>query len=162
MARPDYIPHGVLALVILLTPILPTAGLQLLDNLVVRIALVFGLLYAITQGALLGLLALLAVGSLYLERNRRKVHQARQKFAELPDPEAAERPATVEEESEPQDTVPVIAFEEPSGDVTTYLPKSGMGSNDFASVAPTLNEKDPLPTVPLGAKSASLFKPFVM
>lgn len=162
MARPDYIPHGILALVVLLTPILPSAGLQLLDNLAVRIALVFGLLWAITQGALLGLLAFLAIGSLYLERNRRKVHKARQVFAELPDPENVERPATVEEESQPQETVPVVAFEEPSGDVTTYLPKSGMGNNEFEPVAPTLNEKDPLPTVPLGAKSASLFKAFVM
>jgi hypothetical protein len=37
-----------------------------------------------------------------------------------------------------------------------------MGSNEFAPVAPTLNEKDPLPTVPLGTKSAHLFKKFVM
>lgn len=162
MARPDYIPHGLLVLVILLTPVLPTGALLILDNLFVRIAVVVGLLWAITQGGLLGLMALLAVGSLYMERNRRKVHIARDVFTELPDPVRAERPATVEEEAQPQETVPVVPFEEPSGDVSTYLPKNGMGSNEFAPVAPTLNEKDPLPTVPLGTKSAYLFKKFVM
>lgn len=148
-------------LVVLLSPIAPTALLLALDNLFVKIALVGGVLWATTQSPLSALLTLLAIGSLYMERNRRKVNLARKVFAELP--QASDPPqATVEEEAQPQQTVPVVAFEEPSGDITTYLPKQGMGSNSFAPVAPTLNEKDPLPTVPLGAKSATLFKSFVM
>jgi hypothetical protein len=148
-------------LVVLLSPIAPTALLLALDNLFVKIALVGGFLWATTQSPLSALLTLLAIGSLYMERNRRKVNLARKVFAELP--QASDPPqATVEEEAQPQQTVPVVAFEEPSGDITSYLPKQGMGSNSFAPVAPTLNEKDPLPTVPLGAKSATLFKSFVM
>lgn len=161
MKLADSIPCGVLALVVLLSPVAPTAALLALDNLFVKIALVAAFLWATTQGALMGVLALVAIGSLYMERNRRKVNLARKVFADLP--QASDPPqATVEEEAEPQDTVPVVAFDEPSGDVATYLPKAGMGSNEFAPVAPTLNEKDPLPTVPLGAKSAGLFRAFVM
>jgi hypothetical protein len=161
MRQAELLSVGIPALVVLLSPIAPTALLLALDSLFVKIALVAAFLWATTQGPLLGVLALLAIGSLYLERNRRKVNLARKVFAEIP--QASDPPqATVEEEAEPQDTVPVVAFDEPSGDIATYLPKGSMGSNEFAPVAPTLNEKDPLPTVPLGAKSAVLFKSFVM
>lgn len=161
MRQADLLPLGICGLLVLLTPLVPTALLLALDNLFVKIALVAVFLWATTQGPLTGVLVLLVLGSLYLERNRRKVNLARKVFAELP--QASDPPqATVEEEAEPQKTVPVVAFEEPSGDVTNYLPKAGMGSNEFAPVAPTLNEKDPLPTVPLGNKSAGLFKAFVM
>jgi hypothetical protein len=161
MHQADLLSVGIPALIVLLSPIVPTALLLALDSLFVKIALVALFLWATTQGALTGVLALLAIGSLYLERNRRKVNLARKVFAEIP--QASDAPqATVAEEAQPQDTVPVVPFEEPSGDVSTYLPKAGMGSNEFAPVAPTLNEKDPLPTVPLGTKGASLFKSFVM
>jgi len=161
MRQSDIVLFGSLALVVLLSPITPTALLLALDNLFVKAALVTLFLWATTHGALSGILALLAIGSLYLERNRRKVQLARKVFAELP--QASDPPqATVEEEAQPQDTVPVVAFDEPSGDLATYLPKQGMGSNAFAPIAPSLNEKDPLPTVPLGNKSAGLFKEFIM
>jgi hypothetical protein len=161
MRQAELLSVGIPALVVLLSPIAPTALLLALDSLFVKIALVAAFLWATTQGPLIGVLALLAIGSLYLERNRRKVNLARKVFAEIP--QASDPPqATVEEEAEPQDTVPVVAFDEPSGDIATYLPKGSMGSNEFAPVAPTLNEKDPLPTVPLGTKGATLFKPFVM
>ena len=63
----------VLTVIILFSQFLPTDILLLLDNFVVRIAIVFALLYLISLGPTAGILGLMAVAVMYLERNRRKL-----------------------------------------------------------------------------------------
>jgi hypothetical protein len=107
-------------------------------------------------------MGLMAVAMLYMERNRAKVSAARTKFNEI---QEASDPAemTVEQEGESQETVPVREFRQARPSESIYLPGPKVGDDDFDAVlgAPDLNHKKVLPTVPLGEKSAYLFKDYL-
>lgn len=162
MKRQDTILIGIALILAFAAPAIPTGILWLLDTLVVRILLVIGLIYAAHLSPLIGLAALIAICMLYMERNRNKVVQARLKFEKL---QEAKDPAemTVAEESEPQDTVPVREFREAEEGKAIYLPGAQVGNNEFQELDPdySLNEKRALPTIPIGNKSAPLFKDFL-
>ncbi len=137
-----------LSLLILFSSALPTGLLLLLDNVVVRLLVVLGLLFLISMGPTAGIFGFLAIASLFLERNRRKVGVALQKI-DLMD-NAAPQQATVEQEGQPQKTVPVNAFDKPQNEETIYMPKDieeCMDITNFEPVAPTMNEKAVLATV---------------
>ena len=143
-------------------PALPVAVLLLLDTLIVRILLVIGLIVASHSSPLVGLAALIAICMLYMERNRSKVLDARIKFAQLKEAKDAAQ-MTVEEEAKPQETVPVREFREADDRESIYLPGAQTGKNDFQELAPdySLNDKRALPTIPIGNKSAPLFKDYL-
>lgn len=147
-----------LAAVILIAPALPTGLLMLLDTVVVRIAVVLGLLFAITIGPVEGLLALVAVGALALERNRRKVAVARAKL-DLMD-QQRERPATVAELAEPQTTVPVRSFDNAEDLSLHFLPGESTGSDEFHPVvgSTSLNHKEIFESAPNGSAAGAIFE----
>ena len=137
-------------------------ALLLLDNIVVRVLVVAALLYSITQGPLIGLATLVAIGLLFIERNRHKVSLARNKFEQIM--EASDSPQmTVEQEGVPQNTVKVREFDEADGREAIFLPGKNTGNDEFNRVpwSEELNDKRALKTVPLGNKSAYLFKDFL-
>lgn len=140
------LPYFILfSLLILLTPILPSSILLLADNLLVRILIVLLLLFLIGRGPTAGLFGLFAIGVLYLERNRRKVIVARNKFNAI---DVNYKPQmTVEQESQPQQTVPVVSFNRPPrDDEMPYIPTDDCGSDTWQPVAPTINMKNVLNT----------------
>ena len=162
MAQKEYLIAGLIAFVGFAAPIIPSLFMQLLDNILIRIVVVLLATYAITQGPMIGIATIIAIGLLYMERNRQKVNGARRKFEQI---QEASDPAqmTVEEEGVPQNTVPVRAFEEPDAINSTYLPGSRTGSDEFNRVflSEDLTDKRILPTVPIGNKSAPLFKDYL-
>jgi hypothetical protein len=162
MNRNEYIVGTALVLVAILAPLSPWTLLSLLDNLLVRLAILLGLVAAVYHGYATGLLALVVIGLLYMERNRRKVTQARKRFDNLTAEDLKRPQATVEEEGTPQDTVPVVEFDTPQDVEFGYLPPKKMGSDEFNRVpfSENLDQKTPLPTVPIGAKSADIFNKF--
>jgi hypothetical protein len=135
----------VLTVIILFSQFLPTGVLLSLDNFAVRIAIVFALLYLISLGPTAGILGLMTIGVMYLERNRRKVVVAAKKI-DLMDWSRPEY-ATVEEASEPQKTVPVNEFDKPNEEEFDYMPHDTCDSGNFEPVAPTINEKAVLSTI---------------
>lgn len=147
-----------LAAVIVIAPLAPTWFLMLLDNFLVRIAVVAAVLFAVTAGPAEGLLALMVVGALFLERNRRKVAVAQQKI-DLMD-QQRERPATVAELGESQTTVPVRRFDTEEDLSLHFLPGDDMGSDQFHPVggAVSLNAKEVFEGVPNGSAAASIFE----
>ena len=145
MYRTELVYFSVLTVVILFTPFLPTGLLMLLDNFIARILVVLALLYLISLGPTAGILGLIAVAVMYLERNRRKVSVVAKKIDEM-DWSRPEQ-ATVEEEGEPQKTVPVNEFDTPQDEETDYFSKETCDSGNFEPVAPTINEKAVLSTV---------------
>ena len=163
MNKNEYVIGTALVLVAVLTPLSPWALLSLLDNLLVRVVLLVGLVAAVYHGYATGLLALMVIGLLYMERNRRKVDQARKRFDNLTAEDVKRTQATVEEEGTPQDNVPVVEFDTPQDVEFGYLPPKKMGSDAFERVpfSEDLDDKGPLPTVPIGAISAPLFNKFV-
>ena len=163
MNKNEYVIGTAHVLVAVLTPLSPWALLSLLDNLLVRVVLLVGLVAAVYHGYATGLLALMVIGLLYMERNRRKVDQARKRFDNLTAEDVKRTQATVEEEATPQDNVPVVEFDTPQDVEFGYLPPKKMGSDAFERVpfSEDLDAKGPLPTVPIGAVSAPLFNKFV-
>lgn len=152
----DYMHLIIMAAVILLTPSLPNGILFLFDSIIIRITVVLFLLYMIGTDYMGGLLALLMIGSIFLERNRRKVLIARNSVDKM-DPYASNK-MTVEEEGKPQKTVKVLPFYTPDLEVISYEPKRDMGSNEFHPIAETIDHKNPLETIPLGEKSADMYE----
>jgi hypothetical protein len=158
----DYLIAGGIAAIGFASPVIPTMALLLLDNIVVRVLVVAALLYSITQGPLIGLATLVAIGLLFIERNRHKVSLARNKFEQIM--EASNSPQmTVEQEGVPQNTVKVREFDEADGREAIFLPGKNTGNDEFNRVpwSEELNDKRALKTVPIGNKSAYLFKDFL-
>jgi hypothetical protein len=145
----------VLSILILATPFLPSGLLFMLDNMVVRLAMIALLLFFIHVGPTAGLFGLIAIAVLYLERNRRKVGAALEKLDAMDATKKLQ--ATVEEATTPQQTVPVLPFDTPSHEETDFLP----GDDDydmthFEPVAPSINQKTVLASIyNTGSASAS-------
>lgn len=145
MYRTELLYFVVLTVIILFSQFLPTGLLMVLDNVVMRIAIVALLLYLISIGPTAGIFGLLAVAIMFLERNRRKVAVAAKKI-DLMDFNRPEQ-ATVEEAAKPQTTVPVNDFDTPEDIETDFLPHETCDSGNFEPVAPTINQKAVLSTI---------------
>ena len=153
MYRTELMYFIVLTVIILFSQFLPTGLLLLLDNFLIRILVVLLLLYLITLGPTAGILGLMAVAVMYLERNRRKVVVAAKKL-DLMDWQKPEY-ATVEEAAKPQTTVPVNEFDKKTDEESYYIPNTTCDITDFEPVAQTINEKAVLSTIyPLSGQSA--------
>lgn len=149
----------VLAGIALLTPALPTNMLMILDNLFFRLASILLVLYTINLGPQIGLMTLLVVGLLYLERNRRKIQIAAARINTMDNNDGIAPQATIVQSSIPQRTVPVQRFDEPEDLSLHFLPGDHMGSNDFQPVrGESLNDKIALDSSPLGEHAASVFE----
>jgi hypothetical protein len=149
----------VLAGIALLAPALPTKLLMILDNLFFRLASILLVLYAISLGPQIGLMTLLVVGLLYLERNRRKISAAAARINAMDNNDGIAPQATVAQESMPQRTVPVQDFNQPEDLSLHFLPGDHMGSDEFHPVGgESLNDKIALDSAPLGEHAASVFE----
>ena len=146
-----------LAFIILATPSMPNRVLMLLDNIILRVLAIVVLLYAISCSPIVGLLALVAIGSLYLERNSRKVAVATSKI-DMMDSSGDAKPATMEQLATPQKTVPVRRFDEAEDISLHFLPGEHMGSDEFHPIGESLNDKIALPSAPNGEHAASIFE----
>jgi hypothetical protein len=158
----DYLIAGGIAAIGFASPVIPTMALLLLDNIIVRVLVVLALLYAVSEGPLIGLATLVTIGLLFIERNRHKVLNAKFKFEQIM--EASDSPQmTVEQEGVPQNTVKVREFDEADGREAIFLPGKNTGNDEFNRVpwSEELNDKRALKTVPIGNKSAYLFKDFM-
>jgi hypothetical protein len=145
----------VLTALVLLAPFLPSGLLILLDNLIVRLGMVALLLYCIHIGPTVGIFGMIAIASLYLERNRRKVGLALEKLDAMEVPHAPQ--ATVKEASTPQKTVPVRQFDIPAPTESVYVPEDDGSNQDsnFEPVASSINQKAVLSTIyPLSSSSS--------
>jgi hypothetical protein len=145
MYRTELVYFVVLTVIILFSQFLPTNVLLLLDNFILRIAIVLMLLYLISLGPTAGILGLMAISIMYLERNRRKVIEAAKKIDEMD--WTRSKQATVEEASQPQKTVPVNDFDTPQDEESDFFPHETCDSGNFEPVAPTINEKAVLSTI---------------
>jgi hypothetical protein len=145
----------VLTALVLLAPFLPSGLLILLDNLIVRLGMIAVLLYCIHIGPTVGIFGLIAIASLYLERNRRKVGLALEKLDAMEVPHAPQ--ATVKEAGTPQKTVPVRQFDIPAPTESVYVPEDNGSNQDdnFEAIAPSINQKAVLSTIyPLSSTSS--------
>jgi hypothetical protein len=136
----------ILAIVVITSEFLPSGLLMSLDHVIVRIGMVLLLLFLISMGPTAGIMGLMAIAILYLERNRRKVAVAAAKINRM---DVFRKPqATVEQAAQPQRTVPVKPFDKPVEEESAYLPiEEPCDITNFEPVAPTINQKAVLASV---------------
>lgn len=135
----------VLTVIILFSQFLPSGLLLLLDNFLIRILFILLLLYLISIGPTAGILGLMVISTIYLERNKRKVLVAAKKLDEMDWNRLPH--ATIEEASKPQTTVPVNDFDTPIQEESDFFPDESADSGNFEPVAPSINEKSVLATI---------------
>lgn len=164
-----------LAVLFFSTSFISTNVLVVLDLLFVRILAVAFLLWAISQGPAIGILAFLVVAGLFTERNRRKLSSVKIRlYSDMATSMAAaegadglgndgmqkgpERLATTKEESQSQKNVFVPPFEEPElGNVWKWRPEDACKEENWSAVAPTINTKQPTRTIVGGSKTWPFF-----
>jgi hypothetical protein len=127
----------------ILLPFLPNTVFAATDNILVTLLLLVGLVYSLNFGALAGIFTFMAVALTFVERNRRKALpklNATPVFEASLTQQLAPSPPMSPDEVHP-------APETPEEDVLRFLPSSESGDNTFAPVAPSIDEKDPVPTI---------------
>lgn len=139
-----------LTVIVLFSQFLPTILLLSLDNFIIRIIIVIILLYLINIGPTAGIMGFVAISSMYLERNRRKVLVAAKNLNLMEIP----KHITIQEANMPQKTVPVNEFDTPDSKEFDYMPNKS--SDEFEPVAPTINQKAVLASTPL--RSSTLYE----
>jgi hypothetical protein len=142
-------------IIIVSAPFLPCNGLFLLDNIVVRIAMVGVLLYAIQFGTTVGILVLMTIAVLFLERNRRKVGEALKKLDAMEVPKFAD----VHEAYKKTMPVDVPAFDVPIPKEVDFMPHETCENDAFEPVDASINRKEVLSTIyPLAERTDSLYE----
>jgi hypothetical protein len=145
------------AILILSIPIIPSKIILLFDSLIIRIAIIFGLLFLISIGPTAAIFGLILIALIYLERNKIKIIEATKKI-DLMDVDAPQQ-MTVKQESVPQKTVPVLDFNiPPRDDEMPYLPSDDCNSDNFSPVAPSINMKNALNTITPGSSTNDFYE----
>jgi hypothetical protein len=128
-------------LLFLAIPYLPRKVLILTDNILVRLALLAILISAAYVGPIVAISTFIVIAFLFIERNKRKMHMLERKMAQS----TPESPAI--ESIETPETAPAQpVFDTPVVESHAFMPQNDSGSDAFAPVAESMNQKIPLPT----------------
>jgi hypothetical protein len=131
-------------------PFLPNHLFKLIDNIVGVLIILLVVLLSLPYGAVVGVVAILAVALTFVERNRRKI---KTKILN-PDPNLQEQlkpaPPMREDEVHP-------GFDVPDIDAVPFVPSEESGSNEFHAVDTSLDEKQPIPTISSNTDTAERF-----
>lgn len=124
-----------------LIPYLPRSLLVLTDLFVVRIALLVGLICVAYVSPLVAVAYFTVLALLFIERNKTKMMQLERAMQQSsPEDEAIQSIET------PATAPPQPAFTVPGIKGMPFMPQADSGENTFQAVAPTINQKQPLPT----------------
>jgi len=132
--------------VFVLTPYIPYSVLKLTVGTKLSAAILLCLvLYTLAQDRLLGLASFLAVAALFLEQRRRTVEK-------VTVPEAKPPPFSVKQLNTPAPNIVPGEVHPPRNDSEvedySFEPSEESGNNKFETVDESINEKQPLDTVP--------------
>ena len=149
----DMVPLAIAAVVFLAVPSLTDGILYLTDNILVRGVLIAVCIAALQYDMLFGIFTFLVVTRIFLERNNRKIQDAKAVIvanapkAEVVLADAGGEIADVEAKVDRQ-------VYSPPGDELPYIPTDDSGDNTFKPVDYTLDEKRVLTGVPEGEVAA--------
>jgi len=147
------IPLGLAATVFLAVPLFPNSALYLTDNILVRGILIAACVGALYYDMLFGIFTFLVVARIFLERNNRKIQDAKAVIvANAPKAEVVLADAG----GEIADTEAKVDRQvySPQGDELPYLPTDDLGDDGFKPVDYTLDEKRALTGMPEGEEAA--------
>ncbi len=128
---------------------------MLTDYLDVRGILLVLFLALAGKSPLYAIVGLMSIAFLFIERNRVKIHSLRQSMEQSSEDSPAIQSIVT----------PETAPEQPDFDSSVsknipFAPQDDSGSNAFAPVAPTLNEKQPLPTETTDGSQKAMYQLF--
>lgn len=143
--------------VFLAAPYIPDRFLSATVNTYLGVAaLLLLVLYTVRQDMVVALAVFLAAGALFLENRKRLV--ADTDTASASAAPAVSQPASVASLSVPAPPVNEDEvhpdFEEPQRETHGFEPSDDTGSQDFRAVGPSINEKQPLETMPANSSDA--------
>ena len=130
-----------LLVVIFLIPYIPADILLLTDLLLVRLVIVVGLLYLGCINPNMTVVAFIAICFVFIQRNTIKMKQLQVAMQQS----TPESEAILSIES-PITAPPQPSFDTPSDSSVPFAPNEETGDNSFSQVAPSMNQKIPLPT----------------
>jgi hypothetical protein len=133
---------GGLFIAFVITPYIPEGFLLLADNILVRFALLAGLIAAAYVGPVAAVAAFAVIAYLYMQRNRAKLGQLTNAMNLTTNPLSPAIQSIESGEYAP----PQPDFQPPLQTSIQFAPQNDSGSDEFEPVAATLNEKTPLPT----------------
>lgn len=143
------------------SPYVPDRILKATVNTYVGVAaLLLVVLYSVRQDMVVALAVFLAAGALFLENRKRQVAggSGGGPNGQKEGPVVSE-PASVASLSEPapdlQEGEVHPEFERPERDIHGFEPAEDTGSNDFRAVGHSINEKQPLATMPANSSDAA-------
>lgn len=142
--------------VFLAAPYVPSAVLNAAVNSYIGVAVLLLLvLYTVRQDMVVALAVFLAVGALFLENRKRLVastggtQKAGTPVSEPASVASLSVPAPPIEEGETHPD-----FEVPERESHGFEPQEDTGSQDFRAVGPSINQKEPLETMPANSSDA--------
>lgn len=124
-----------------LIPYWPKQVLLLTDLLVVRLALFAGLIAVAYVSPVVAIAAFIVLALLFVERNKLRLDTLKQAMQQS----TMDSPAIASIVT-PDTAPPQPPFETPEVNMFQYMPQQDTGDDSFKSVAPTIDEKQPLPT----------------
>lgn len=130
-----------LILVFFLIPYLPKQVLMLTDMLVVRLALLAGLIAVAYVNPVVAIAAFVVLAMLFIERNKIRMQTLK----------AAMQQSTMDSPAiasivTPDTAPPQPPFENPEIGLHQFMPQADSGDDSFRPIAATIDEKQPLPT----------------
>ena len=141
MTQKETVLLGLHFLAIFLIPYLPRSVLILTDNILVRLALLAGLVSSAYVSPINAVATFVVIAMVFVERNNIKMrHLERAMQQSGPDSPAIESIQT-------PDTAPEQpAFQQPIVRGMPFMPQNDSGDDSFAPVSESMNQKQPLPT----------------
>jgi hypothetical protein len=130
-----------LILVFFLIPYLPKQVLMLTDMLVVRLALLAGLIAVAYVNPVVAIAAFVVLAMLFIERNKIRMQTLKQAMQQS----TMDSPAIASIVT-PDTAPPQPPFENPEIGLHQFMPQADSGDDSFRPIAATIDEKQPLPT----------------
>ena len=124
-----------------LIPYLPRSVLALSDVFVVRLGLLAGLVYLAYGSPILAIAGFAVLALVYIQRNKVRMQTLQQAMQQS----TMESPA-IESIVTPETAPEQPAFEAPETASHPFMPQLDSGDDSFKPVAPSIDEKQPLPT----------------
>lgn len=129
------------AILFLLVPVFPDSVLYLTDNLIIRGVLIAVCLLALQYDGLLAIVTFLVVARMFLERNSRKIRDAKAVINVNSPKEDVVLPEVDGEIAETEAKVDRTVYSPSYGDELPYIPNDEVGDNAFHSVENSIDEK---------------------
>lgn len=148
---------AIVAVLFIIVPYFPNTVLYATDNLLIRGILIAACVGGLYYNMLFGILTFMLVGRIFLERNNKKINDAKVLINNSVKSGEKQEVILPDQEGDIADTEARVDRQvySPGNDALAFIPNGDMGMDEFQPMDYTLNEKKPLTGVVEGEAAAS-------